>query len=661
MVLAAALAGGGTGARAESADELGFAERAARFLSPEMRRIDARLKKLAEELEILPELLPGPIASRYGFRSETMFDPDVPQWLQIDLGRRQVIDRIVAVPAHIPELGKQGEGYGFPRRFRIEVADDPEMKTAKTVIDRTTADVPNPGRYPLDLRIEPAAGRFVRFTSTRHCGSDAGFFWALEELMVLVGNRMAGVGNPMTASNSINLFPNWSLRRADDGLSALGTPVGREPSPTRGYLSATTADRLATKWLTVDLREIHRIDEVRLVPVAAEDFEVQGPRGFPREVIVELALDPAFERIVATGSMRSSHPAVPGSCAIVIPCGGTPARYLRARTHELWDNGGGCGYALAEIQAYAGDRNVALGKTVTASDVAGAGGAWSPAFLTDGFGSRFRLAEWPDYLDRIQRRARVERERDELRSRRAEKVRATGLALGYGGGGLGGLAILGSGWLLVRQRGIRRRAVIRMREQIARDLHDDIGTNLGGIVLVSEIGGRHSDDPQAREDFQTIREAAEQTSQSMQDIVWLIERGNAGLRELISRMRETTELILGDKRIALEIDPSDFRDRRLSLSYRRHLFFAYKEALHNIRRHADATAVEVRISIDGRTLRFEVRDNGVGFDAESPSSSGHGLSNLRQRAERLHGVCRVESRPGAGTRVVFETPMHSRK
>ena len=218
--------------------------------------------------------------------------------------------------------------------------------------------------------------------------------------------------------------------------------------------------------------------------------------------------------------------------------------------------------------------------------------------MTDGFSSRHRLIEYPEYLALVEQRGRLAKEQDLLFARRDRKVHMAGLVLGYGGATLGSVALLGWGWMLVRQRTLRYRAVAQLRDQIARDLHDDIGSNLGGIVLLSERWSRQSGETETREGFRAIKAAAEETSAAMQDIVWLIQRGNMGLRDLVARMRLSAQAILGDKPLSLTVDPPGFRDRPLSLFFRRHVFFSFKETLNNIRRHAEATVVEVRITID---------------------------------------------------------------
>jgi signal transduction histidine kinase len=270
------------------------------------------------------------------------------------------------------------------------------------------------------------------------------------------------------------------------------------------------------------------------------------------------------------------------------------------------------------------------------------------------------LIELPEYLELIVRRGRLVQEQIMLEARRDQKVRQVVTTLSVGGGSLGGVALFGWAWMLVRHRALRRREALRLREQIARDLHDDIGSNLGGIVLLSEMGSRHIGlGEEARNDFKAIKEAAEETSESMQDIVWLIEPGNMSLRELVLKMRQSVVRMLGDLPVSVVVDPPGFRNRQLSLLFRRHLFLAFKETLNNVRRHAAATRVEVHIAISPSHLAFTVRDDGAGFDPPAVAGSGHGLSNLQRRAQRLKGNYRLESAPGHGTTSYFKAPLKS--
>ncbi|MFK7909863.1 MAG: ATP-binding protein [Akkermansiaceae bacterium] len=659
--------------RAKETNDDGMAGTVARLLSPDLRAIEKRLGELNGELEKLPQLLTTPFAERYGYRSATLRDQETPQSVQLDLGRQLKIDRIVAVPAHIPKFGKQGEGYGFPLRFRIEVASNSEMKGAVTVVDRTQKNVENPGRYPLIFQINPIEGRYIRFVSTRHAPVEEpyirGYMWALEELLVLSGNNVLSARsgpyryyNP-EASEELDFYPHWAVSRITDSQSALGLPVNTQKSPSLGYLSASAEQPGKEKWILLDLGNDYPIDEIRLVPAESEDPEVVGGRGYPSKMVIELSNDPTFQQESwqnTTGGGRLLG--FPGGCADTLLPLGYRARYLRILTKNLWRHREGQhAFALAEVQVYSGGKNVALGKTVQVSDATDkpTASGWSPDYLVDGYSSRYRLIEYPEYLELITQRGQLERELVSLLARREKKIQMTGQALTYGGGTLGGLAFLGWGWMLVRQRAVRQRAVTQLRDQIARDLHDDIGCNLGGIVLLSDIGSKSSEDGQAREDFETIRETAEESSQSMKDIVWLIQHGNTGLRDLITRMRQSTDIILRGETASLSVNPAKYKNRKVSLLLRRHVLFAFKEALNNACKHANADLIEVGITISDRELSFEVRDDGRGFDLNENAASGNGLRNLRKRAERLQGTCHIESNPSKGSHIVFTCRLNS--
>jgi signal transduction histidine kinase len=149
------------------------------------------------------------------------------------------------------------------------------------------------------------------------------------------------------------------------------------------------------------------------------------------------------------------------------------------------------------------------------------------------------LIEWPEYLRMMDKRGGVEKEKAALVLRRAAKLSMGRKVLGGVAVSVVLLVVTGWIWGMLRHRLLRRREVELLRQQIARDLHDDIGSNLGGIVLLSEIGSEHSPDEDSRKDFATIRQAAEDASLSMRDIVWMIQREPVGLKDLVTRIIRT--------------------------------------------------------------------------------------------------------------------------
>ena len=89
---------------------------------------------------------------------------------------------------------------------------------------------------------------------------------------------------------------------------------------------------------------------------------------------------------------------------------------------------------------------------------------------------------------------------------------------------------------------------------------------------------------------------------------------------------------------------------------RHNLYLACKEALHNVVKHAGASEVSVRLDLAEGGFTLAIEDDGQGFAADCPPARGNGLANMRQRLKELHGLCRVESTPGRGTRVLFSLP-----
>ena len=636
-------------------------DRVARLVSPGIRQIDKHLDRIERKLLSLPEPYNGPRGSRFGFHSETIAHQEEPHHLQIDLGKSHPIDSVILVPVHLPTLGSAGEGYGFPLRFKVEVSDS-ASSGFQLLVDHTDRDYPNPGRYPVKLPAEKLSGRYVRVTSTRHVPSKEGFIWAMEEIMVLSGNYNIGSTMQRSATSSQELYPNWSLQRVNDGISRLSNPHNTDPSPSNGFLSAPSASGTDPKWIVIDLGKPLPIEEIRIIPTSSDDPEVIGGRGFPERFIVELSNDPKFETTVWQAGTPSRYSlGYPWNSAFIRSCNGKPARYIRVISSLLFARGKRHSFALAEVQAYSGGKNVALWKDVHVSDQTPRADAtrWAPKFLVDGYSSSHKLIEIPDYIDLVIEKGKLEHTQDQLLRQQEENIAFALASMTAGTGVIGGIAIFGWIWGSFRQRAVRTRDAEQLREQIARDLHDDIGSNLAGIVLISEAGSNIKGiATEARDDFREIKETAKHTSDAMRDIVWLTHVGNPTTSDLFMKMRESVSLIVGHLETSIQASPPSFKAHPIALQVRRHFFFAFKEALNNVRKHAHATHVQILFEVSPHQVTFVVTDDGNGFDPDYiVDSSGHGLENFRRRAERVNGHYEIKSTPTQGTTVKFSTPL----
>jgi signal transduction histidine kinase len=272
------------------------------------------------------------------------------------------------------------------------------------------------------------------------------------------------------------------------------------------------------------------------------------------------------------------------------------------------------------------------------------GPQWAPRNLTDGFTGERRLVEWPEWLRGLSRRreallelAGAEQEAAQTREAAVERLRLAGLTVALAGA-LGALAF-------VRRVGrTRERDLERLRRRIASDLHDEIGSNLGSIALLSELGLRRAGGV-TQADLAEIHRVARQTADSMRDIVGLIQRPAVTGDEFLARLREVSGRMLAGLESTFEVRT---RFELPSLTAQRHLLLTFKEALHNIRKHANARRVDIVIARSGPQLQVSIADDGGGFDPAAVSG-GHGLASLRHRAAALGGELAVVSRPGAGT------------
>jgi signal transduction histidine kinase len=217
--------------------------------------------------------------------------------------------------------------------------------------------------------------------------------------------------------------------------------------------------------------------------------------------------------------------------------------------------------------------------------------------------------------------------------------------------GLAAVVAAGAIWTIHLVRVSRLRELERLRLRIARDLHDDVGTNLASVAVMAEVMKTHSSPKDAIE----LRRLALGTIDSLRDIVWLLDSGHDTLGDLVARMRDMAGKLLPGVQM-------DFSARvpnpgvHLPPKFRRNMLPIFKEALHSVAAHSQASGIQIVLDCDPRRLNLKVTDNGIGF-VESGITPGNGLRNLRTRAAELKGAVEIRSRTGTGTTVVLEVPL----
>jgi signal transduction histidine kinase len=205
----------------------------------------------------------------------------------------------------------------------------------------------------------------------------------------------------------------------------------------------------------------------------------------------------------------------------------------------------------------------------------------------------------------------------------------------------------------------QRYRIEKLRFHIARDLHDDIGSTLGSINILSQTARRRLDKQLPAEEispiFHTIGKSAENTLEAMDDIVWSINPGKDKVEDLLIRIREFAIPLLEGKGLDFQISFEGNDHEPLPMDLRRNVFLICKEAVYNVLRHSEASHVQVLLKRSHHHLILKVEDNGSGFDVHA-ASSRNGLKNMQNRAALVNGVLTIHSSE-AGTRILFEAPI----
>lgn len=202
---------------------------------------------------------------------------------------------------------------------------------------------------------------------------------------------------------------------------------------------------------------------------------------------------------------------------------------------------------------------------------------------------------------------------------------------------------------------IKEQKLKAIRNEIARDLHDDIGATLSNINILNELAKRNASNPAiAKEYLEKAGEDIQYVSESLNDIVWNINPKYDELENLFVRMRRYAADMMDGKDIKYEIQfPSDIADLQLNMDKRRDLYLLFKEAVNNLVKYSKATTAAVLLKIKGGVLYLNITDNGIGFEKEKVAT-GNGLANMHQRAAQLGGELVITSVPGKGTDIVLE-------
>ncbi len=197
----------------------------------------------------------------------------------------------------------------------------------------------------------------------------------------------------------------------------------------------------------------------------------------------------------------------------------------------------------------------------------------------------------------------------------------------------------------------------RERLRISRDMHDDLGSRLTEIRLLSEMA---VNDPEIKavNVLKEVSEAAKSIITTFGEIVWSVNPQNDSAENLAEYIGQYSAEYLSKMHIRCRVKfPGEFPHSTLSSETRHNIYLAVKEALNNAVKYSGTDEIHLTVEVENSSLIFIIKDFGKGFESKEMSRSGNGFRNMRKRLEQIGGIFEFETGIGKGTTIRFSIPI----
>lgn len=186
-----------------------------------------------------------------------------------------------------------------------------------------------------------------------------------------------------------------------------------------------------------------------------------------------------------------------------------------------------------------------------------------------------------------------------------------------------------------------------IREKISGDLHDDIGSTLSSVSILSELAKQKNTNPDPL--LERISENTFMMQENMNDIVWAINPKNDRFGSILQRMSQFAAEILEAKNIQVNFDSDEsLTSLLLPMGKRKNFYLFFKEAINNCAKYSKASKVNISVSKTDHTVYLVIEDNGIGFDT-TQNYTGNGMKTMKNRSELLNAFLQIDSGEGNGT------------
>ena len=611
----------------------------ARVFNPQLVKTEDRVLWLNNRVSTFAQHREHAMKTGLGYRGCRANAAAPAPTVTLDLGTEQLIETVFLVPAQREFLEDPGI---FPQRFTLELSNRADFAQSKVLYTSATTAPRFFDGNPVPFEAHDTA-RYVRLTV--HEGHRKGItdVFGLSEIAVIAGGEPISFGAAVSCSGDMNAPGTWYPEALTDARTPFGIwQNGFSASAETGDSVAVSMTTETVSW-TIEFGQTSALDRVIIFPYQLNpSFDSSI---LPESMTLHLqAADGSEEQLPWSNPVAGSSSMTP----LMIPLGGKSAKSLRLTGVSPYLMGDQKIHAISEIEVWSNGKNLASRLPVTRSHAAK---STSITSLTDGYTSEKRISSFAIWLNQLSERGKIERELAALMPIHHQLASESELNATWGSAMIVGLTFLIPVFIVERRRLMSKDQLDQIRKRIASDLHDDIGSNLGSISLIARSARKdlvrlHGPEEIA-EDLGEVESIARESSLAMRDIVWLLERRQDSIGDLVQRMRETAGRLLREINFTVECE-SHKTAAKLSLDAKRHLFLFYKEAIHNVLKHSHADHVSIRLWDEDDKLALEILDNGVGLPVSADLKPA-AVNKLQDRARVLEGNLQITSSKETGT------------
>jgi two-component system sensor histidine kinase UhpB len=211
--------------------------------------------------------------------------------------------------------------------------------------------------------------------------------------------------------------------------------------------------------------------------------------------------------------------------------------------------------------------------------------------------------------------------------------------------------------LLMNRNKLRQRMKeLELRNRIAADLHDEVGSSLSSIHMLSQMASQKTNEPGHQDILSRMSVNAKETMDKMGDIVWMIKPGETEAGSLKQRMERFAYEVGTSKNMEIVVQLAELEKVKLSMEQRKNIYLIFKEAVNNAAKYSGTRKIDIDSSIHNKELKLIIKDAGCGFDHHK-AKKGNGLGNMMNRAEELGGRLEIGSVPDEGTTITLTMPV----